>query len=88
MNVFDIQHHLYRYRGTFNVAVAESVSGTYTTIGQMTTTVNSGTTYPTLTTMSAPISGSVAYVRFNVTGSNPNTGSERMGLDKITVIPQ
>jgi len=84
----DVQLHLNRHRGTFIVEVAGNLAGPYTQIGSMTTTVNSGSTFPVLSMSGTFSSSGTKYLRFTVTGSNPDTGSERIALDKIDVISQ
>ncbi len=81
----DVKHQLSKFRGTFEVHVADSLAGPYTLIGSMNTTVTSGSSFPTLA-MATSFSGSgIKYLRFTATGSNPATGNERIGLDTVEV---
>ncbi|MGV7235549.1 MAG: sulfatase-like hydrolase/transferase, partial [Nitrosomonadaceae bacterium] len=84
----NLQYSLAPARGTFLVEVSDNPNGPYTEIDRMDTTVNSGSSFQTLPMTWAFSSAGPHYLRFRVTGSNPNTGSERMGLDKIEVTPQ
>jgi len=84
----DVQHHLSKYRGTFQVDVADTLTGPYTQTVTMNTTVASGSSFPTLTMPATFASSGTKYLRFTVIGSNPSTGSEKMGLDKVDVISQ
>jgi len=81
----DVQHHLSKYRGTFQVDVADTLTGPYTQTVTMNTTVASGSSFPTLTMPATFASSGTKYLRFTANGSNPGTGSERMGLDKVDV---
>jgi hypothetical protein len=84
----NLQYHLNRYRGTFLVEVSDNPSSGYVEIDRMDTIVASGASFETLLMMYPFMTTGTKYLRFRVTGSNPNTGSERMGLDKIDVILQ
>ena len=87
-HTLDLTHNLSKGRGTFIVEVAENLAGPYTQIGSMDTTVNSTVTFPVLPMSATFSSAGTKYLRFTVSGFNPDTGSERMGLDKIDVILQ
>ncbi len=82
----DVQYHLNRFRGTFEVHVAEALAGPYTLIGTMNNTIsNTSNSFPTLAMTTSFASSGTKYLRFTVTGANPSTGREKIGLDTIVV---
>ncbi len=81
----DLQYQLNVSRGTFQVEAAESLAGPYTQIGVMNDTVSSGASFPTLSMSTTFATSGTKYLRFTATGPNPDSGSERMALDKVDV---
>lgn len=79
----NLQYQLNKYRGTFQAEVADNVAGPYTQIGMMNKTVSSNNTFPTLTMTATFSTNGTKYLRLTVIGSNPFTGSKRIGLDKV-----
>ena len=81
----NLQYQLNKNRGTFQAEVADNFAGPYTQIGMMNKTVraSSSNTFPTLTMTATFSTNGTKYLRLTVTGSNPFTGSERIGLDKV-----
>ncbi len=82
----DVQYHLNRFRGTFEVHVADALAGPYTLIGTMNNTIsNTSNSFPTLAMTTSFASSGTKYLRFTVTGANPSTGREKIGLDTVVV---
>ena len=79
----NLQYQLNKYRGTFQAEVADNIAGPYVQIGSMNKKVNKNNTFPTLKMTATFSTNGTKYLRLTVTGSNPFTGSERIGLDKV-----
>jgi len=86
----DLQYSLAPARGTFLVEVSDNPNSGYVEIDRQNMTVPSGSSFAfeSLPMMATFSSAGTHYLRFRVTGTNPDTGSERMGLDKIDVTSQ
>jgi len=79
----NLQYQLNKFRGTFQAEVADNIAGPYVQIGMMNKKVKRGNTFPTLKMTATFSTNGTKYLRLTVTGSNPFTGSEKIGLDKV-----
>ena len=78
-----LQYQLSKHRGTFKAEVADNIAGPYVKIGTMNKKVNRGYRFPTLKMTATFSTNGTKYLRLTVIGSNPFTGSEKIGLDKV-----